>query len=80
MQQAVLEARERLLGAGPPDTITSKNNLAYTMWQLQEYVAAFTLMKQASDGFQITLAPEHPNTISALQTLAIMQKQLDNLI
>ena len=68
------------MGSEHPDTLTSKNNLARTLWELQEYVAAIALMQQAADGFQITLGAQHPYTINALQNLAIMQKQLDNLI
>jgi hypothetical protein len=71
--QAVLEARKRLQGDEHPDTLTSINNLAITLWHQGEAPSARNLMAMAVAGYLSTLGAAHPNTANAQRTLAHMQ-------
>ncbi|MBU1619861.1 MAG: toll/interleukin-1 receptor domain-containing protein [Gammaproteobacteria bacterium] len=70
LEEAVLEARERTLGAEHPDTLSSKNNLANTLWQQGDFDGARSLEEAVLEARERTLGAEHPNTLSSKNNLA----------
>ena len=65
-----LEARERLLGPGHPDTLTSVNNLAALLRAKGDYAAAEPLNRRALEVREQLLGPEHPDTLTSVNNLA----------
>jgi hypothetical protein len=60
-----------------PDTLMSINNLAATLVDLGDLVAAEDLLQQAVHAYQQFLGPEHPHTLKATSNLTWIQRALD---
>ena len=69
-----------MLGEEHPDTLTSMNNLAHTLWQMRERQGALELAQAAADGLKKTLGEAHPNTKTILHTLAQWRDSLASRI
>ncbi|KAH6670618.1 hypothetical protein B0J14DRAFT_99997 [Halenospora varia] len=70
VQRQTVEDRQNLLGPQHPETLTSINNLARTLFFHGKYKEAEPLYRQALAGRQKTLGQEHLDTIKSLNDLA----------
>ncbi|MCP4655318.1 MAG: tetratricopeptide repeat protein, partial [bacterium] len=70
LQEQVLEARERLLGADHPDTLTARNNLAATLYAQGDLAGARQLQEQVLEARERLLGADHPDTLTARNNLA----------
>jgi Tetratricopeptide repeat len=68
-----METRKRVLGAEHPDTLTSMNNLAFTMKEQVRYVEAIELMTECVRLQVQILGTKHPDVISSSAALAKWQ-------
>jgi hypothetical protein len=66
----VMETRKRVLGDEHPDTLTSMNNLAFTMIGQGRKGDAIKLMTKCVRLRQKILGPEHPHARSSAAALA----------
>ena len=66
----VLEARERILGAGHPVTLASVNNLAICLKARGQMKEPETLYRRALEARERTLGAEHPDTLGSVNNLA----------
>ena len=64
-----METGKTKLGAEFPDTLTSMNNLAYTLKRLDRLEEAVMLMRDCAGRRKRIIGPKHPDTISAVETL-----------
>ena len=69
-QEAVLEARERMLGAGAPATLAASTALAATLAQLGQYPEALALQDVVIDSHERLLGSEHLATVESLAVRA----------
>ena len=65
-----METRKRVLGDEHPDTLTSMNNLAFTMKELGRKMEAIKLMAECVKLRNRVLGTEHPYTLSSSIVLA----------
>ncbi len=72
LARQVLELRERLLGKGAPDTLTSMNNLALLLKEKGDHAGAEPLFRRALEGYERTLGKEHPHTLTSMNNLALV--------
>ena len=70
LDEQVLNVRHRLLGEDHPDTLTSKDNLAVTLYTLGDLPAARALHEQVLDARRRVLGKEHPDTLVSMSNLA----------
>ncbi|KAF2685429.1 hypothetical protein K458DRAFT_417478 [Lentithecium fluviatile CBS 122367] len=68
-----METRTRVLGEEHPDTLTSMNNLAFTLKGQGLTNKAISLMEDGCGLQTVVLGPQHPFTISSRETLATWQ-------
>lgn len=76
VEERCLAAAERLLGDEHPDTLTSMNNLAYTLRKLGQRESAAQTMRVAVEGRIKVLGMGHKHTASSVQALEAMQTAL----
>lgn len=69
-QQAVLEARERMQGAGAPATLEASTALAATLAQLGQFPEALALQDAVIDSHERLLGGEHLATVESLAVRA----------
>jgi Tetratricopeptide repeat len=69
----------QLLGANHPDTLTSMNNLAATLYALGDLAGARDLQQQARDAQQRRLGADHPTTLRSMNNLASTLADLGDL-
>ena len=69
-QEQALAMRERLLGSEHLDTLTSRNNLAETLWAIGDRARARQLFECTLEARQRKLGPEHPDTLTSMNNLA----------
>ncbi|MFN3078154.1 MAG: tetratricopeptide repeat protein, partial [Alphaproteobacteria bacterium] len=62
--------RRRVLGEDHPDTLTSMNNLAVTLKDLEEHADARRLLEQVLAGRRRVLGDSHPHTLDTFNVLA----------
>jgi len=62
LYQRALAARERVLGAEHPSTLTSVNNLAVLYESQGRHAEAEPLYQRALDGMERVLGKDHPDT------------------
>ena len=62
----------RLLGKEHPDTLTSMNNLAQTLYAQGDLAGARKLQEQVLEAMTRLLGKEHPNTLTSMLNLAQM--------
>ena len=60
----------RLLGDEHPDTLTSMNNLAGTLWALGDHAGARALYEPTLAALRRLLGDEHPDTLTSMNNLA----------
>ena len=72
LYKKALDIRERVLGAGHPDTAGSYNNLALLYESQGRYDEAEPLYKKALDIRERVLGAEHPDTASSYNNLALL--------
>ena len=75
----MLEARARLLGKEHPDTLTSMNNLAQTLYAQGDLARAHELQEQVVEAMARLLGKEHPNTLTSMNNLAQTLKSQGDL-
>ncbi len=66
----VLTDSERVLGADHPNTLTSRNNLAYAYRSAGRLTDAIPLYEQTAADRQRVLGADHPNTLTSRNNLA----------
>lgn len=69
LAQETLAARERLLGAGHPDTCSSRQNLAHAYWKSGDLDRAAALYKETLDHRVELLGDGHPDTLRSRYSL-----------
>ncbi len=62
----------RLLGKEHPNTLTSMNNLAQTLYAQGDLAGARKLQEQVLEAMTRLLGKEHPNTLTSMLNLAQM--------
>ena len=62
-------ARERLLGAEHPDTLTSVSQLGTVLSSRAEYEEAEAMQRRALAGYEKALGVEHPHTLTSVSQL-----------
>ena len=68
--ERLVAASERVLGPDHPDTLTSRNNLAYAYRDAGRLDEAITLHEQTLAARERVLGPDHPNTLTSRSNLA----------
>lgn len=67
------------LGERHPDTLTSMNNLARTLYEQGDLASARSLCEQVLTAFKATLGETHPNTLASMSSLASTLESLGDL-
>lgn len=67
-----LDIRQRALGPEHPDTLSSMNNLALTLWKELHYTEAESLDRKTLEIRRRVLGPEHPETLKSMSNLALV--------
>ena len=67
---------QQVLGPDHPDTLTSMNNLAFTLWSMGDHRGARELEEQALERRQQVLGPDHPDTLASMNNLASTLKAM----
>ncbi|KAF2257476.1 hypothetical protein CC78DRAFT_484148, partial [Lojkania enalia] len=70
LEVQVMETSKKKLGAGHPSTLTSMNNLAFTLKGQGLINKAISLIEDCYRLQQVVLGPRHPYTISSYEALA----------
>jgi len=70
MLRAVVDAREQVLGAGHPDTLTGVHNLAQVLSDQGKLSEAEQMHRRVLDEREKTLGLEHPQTLMSASNLA----------
>jgi Flp pilus assembly protein TadD len=79
LQQEVVDAWMKDLGADDPEFLTAQSNLAATLEALGKLRAARTLAAEVLERLKRVRGKEHPDTLAAMDTLAaISRKQGDH--
>ena len=71
MLRKVIEVRTHVLGSEHPDTLRSRNSLAYALWKGGKYTEAETDFRELIKREEKVLGPEHPDTLFSRHGLAI---------
>ncbi|KAH8707189.1 hypothetical protein GQ44DRAFT_628856, partial [Phaeosphaeriaceae sp. PMI808] len=61
----VMETSKRVLGDEHPSTLTSMNNLAFTLKHQGSLSGALSLIEDCCELRTVILGPQHPSTISS---------------
>ena len=69
--QLLLADRERVLSPDHPDTLRSRNNLAYAYQVAGRTAEAIPLLERTLADFERVLGPDHPNTLNSRNNLAM---------
>ncbi|MFI7708527.1 tetratricopeptide repeat protein [Nonomuraea sp. NPDC049480] len=77
--QQTLADRERVLGADHPDTLNSRNNLAYVCRKAGDLTRAIPLYEQALADRERVLGAEHPDTLTSRNNLALAYQMAGDL-
>ena len=67
----VIEVRTHVLGSEHPDTLRSRNSLAYALWKGGKYTEAEADFRELIKREEKVLGPEHPDTLFSRHGLAI---------
>ncbi|MEV7395297.1 tetratricopeptide repeat protein, partial [Streptomyces sp. NPDC091215] len=73
----LLDDRLRVLGPDHPDTLTTRNNLAYWRGEAGDPVGAATAFAELLDDHMRVLGPGHPDTLSTRNNLAHWQREAE---
>ena len=71
MLRNVIEVRTHVLGSEHPDTLRSRNSLAYALWKGGKYTEAEAGFRELIKREEKVLGPEHPDTLFSRHGLAI---------
>ena len=77
--QRTLVDRERVLGADHPDTLTSRNNLAYAYASARRLGEAIPLFSRTLADRERVLGADHPDTLTSRNNLAFGYKSAGRL-
>jgi hypothetical protein len=72
----VMETRKKKLGTDHPHTLTSMNNLAFTLKGQGRHMEAIKLMQDCVQLSKRTLGANHPHSLHFARTLAQWQEQV----
>ena len=72
MHQQVLELKEKVLGQGHPDTLTSMNNLAAALRYQGKYEEAEQMHRQVLELSEKVLGQEHPDMLTSMKNVALV--------
>jgi hypothetical protein len=64
-----------VLGEEHPDTLTSMNNLAFTLHQAGDLAGAVRLLRKCLAGRRQVLGEDHPDTVATAEFLKRFQAQ-----
>ena len=67
----VLELQESSLGINDYDTLISANNLGLFYYNNEKFEKAEPLFRRAANGLLDILGPEHPDTITCMENVAL---------
>ena len=73
--EPLLADRERVLGADHPDTLVTRNNLAYAYREAGRTAEAITLNEQNLADQERVLGADHPDTLTSRNNLAIAYQE-----
>lgn len=66
---------KRVVESEHPDTLMSRNNLAWTLYRQGEHQAARDLMARAVEGRRRVLGEEHPWTQTSIKSLRHLEDE-----
>lgn len=69
-QERAFELRQKALGNGHPDTLSTMNALANSYRDVGRHKEALALLTEVLESRVETLGPEHPDTLSSMSNLA----------
>ena len=72
LDERVVEARRRLLGAEHPETLLAMNNLAVGLGNIGEVKRAHELLARVLEAQERVLGPEHPQTLMSRNARAVV--------
>ena len=72
----MLGARRRVLGEEHPDTLTSANNLAYSLSGQGKHAEAVEMLQAAHQALQRVLGSAHLDTLDSVQALEFLRSQM----
>ncbi|KAF8472024.1 hypothetical protein BDZ91DRAFT_487124 [Kalaharituber pfeilii] len=73
--KVILAGREKALGAGHTDTLTTVNNMALVFYQQGQYNKALELYERALAGREKALGADHPDTLGTVNNMALVFKE-----
>ena len=73
--EGVVADRRRVLGEDHPDTLTSRNNLAYAYQAAGRHHEAITLFKDTLEVCEEVLSPGHPLTTRVRKSLETLERE-----
>ena len=76
LYEATLTDMERVLGPDHPDTLASRNNLAYAYQAAGDLGQAIPLYEATLTDRERVLGPDHPATLTSRNNLAYAQKEM----
>jgi len=71
----VIETRKRVLREEHPSTLTSMNNLAFTLKGQGRLNEAISLIGKYLEVAKQVFGPQHPNVLSSIKALNVWQKE-----
>ncbi|MFE0094244.1 tetratricopeptide repeat protein [Streptomyces sp. NPDC059015] len=71
MAEEVAAARSRVLGAGHPDTLATRYEVAYALGQLGRWTEALQTYRDVAGARVQALGPDHPDTLAARYEIGI---------
>jgi hypothetical protein len=75
-----METRKTKLGVDHPDTLTSMNNLAFTLKGNGKEIKAIRLMKDCVRFRKRVLGLDHPHSISSCRALDTWKAEQDDVV
>ncbi len=79
LYEQILGERERLLGGDHPDTLSSRNSLAYAYWEAGDLGRAIPLYEQTLAERERLLGGDHPDTLGSRNNLAYAYRTAGDL-
>jgi tetratricopeptide (TPR) repeat protein len=79
LERQALLIEQNALGEEHPDTLTSMNNLAATLWQMGELPGARALQEKVLEICRRVQGEEHPHTLASINNLATTLRQMGDL-
>jgi len=74
----LLPILERVLGPEHPDTLTTRNNLAYWRGRAGDAAGAVAALTELLPIRERVLGPEHPDTLTTRNNLALLREEAED--